>query len=155
MSEIVDQVDRVEGRSATDLTNGRREVVVRSQYLPPLDGRDDDNYEAFDMRIAEGMGVLLNRHYFGYEWKTYADTKQGVVGFSIPELMGPTLHFVINLKQWDSSADSFMQLIVEKAGELLERMNLPRGKADMEAILAAKLRRETFQFDGPGGRKLS
>lgn len=150
MSEIVDQVDRVESRSLTDMQSGSREVLVQSQYVPPLDGRSDD-YEGFDMRIAEGMGVLLNKVYFGYRWKTYADSRQGVVGFSIPELMGPTLHMVINLKKFEALDP---QLIVDKAGELLERMGLPRGKADMEAVLAAKQRRNTFQFDGPGGRKI-
>jgi len=148
--DTIDQIDRIETRSVTDLTSGSREVLVTSQYVPPLDGISDD-YEGFDMRVAEGMGLLLNKHYFGYQWKTYADTKQGIVGFSIPELMGPTLHVVINLKKFEALDP---QLIVEKAGELLERMGLPRGRADMELILAAKQRRHTFQFDGPGGRKI-
>lgn len=151
MSEIVDVEDRVEARSFTDATNGRDTVHIRSQYIPPLDGRSDD-YEGFDMRVAEGMGILLNKVYFGYEWKTYADTKQGIVGFAIPELMGPTLYYVINLAKFDPLM--LDQLVVDKAGELLERMNLPRGKADMTLILEAKQRRHTFQFDGPGGRKL-
>lgn len=151
MTDTVDQIDRIETRSVTDLSSGSREVLVTSQYVPPLDGRSDD-YEGFDMRVAEGLGILLNKHYFGYQWKTYADTKQGIVGFAIPELMGPTLHYVINLSVWDET--QLAQIVVEKAGELLERMGLPRGKADMELILAAKQRRHTFQFDGPGGRKL-
>jgi hypothetical protein len=78
---------------------GGSSALVRKVYMPPLDGRSDD-YEGFDMRIAKGIGELLNKHYFGYAWKTYADTQQGVVGFAIPELMGETLHMVINLKQF-------------------------------------------------------
>lgn len=150
MSEVVDQRDRIITKSVTELDDGRGKVKVSRQYLPPLDGLSDD-YEGFDMSVAEGVGVLLNKHYFGYEWKSYADTKQGIVGFSIPELMGPTLHMVINLKKF---SDLTPQLIVEKAGELLERMRLPRGKADMVAILEAKQRRHTFEFTGPNGRKL-
>lgn len=154
MSEIIDQTDRVETRSVTVLEDGKGQIAVHQRYIPPLDGLSDEDYAGFDMSVAQGMGILLNRHYFGYEWKTYADTKQGIVGFSIPELMGPTLHYVINLKKWDYMSDSYTQLIIEKGGELLERMGLPRGKADMTAILEAKQRRHTFQFDGPGGRKL-
>ena len=118
-------------------------ALVRKVYVPPLDGRSDD-YEGFDMRIAQGIGELLNKHYFGYAWKTYADSKQGVVGFSIPELMGETLHYVINLKQF---SDLTPDLIVEKAGELLERMNLPRGVADQAALLWARQNRDKFQFN--------
>lgn len=151
MTEVVDQPDRVITRSETEITGARgAKATVTQTYIPPLDGKSDD-YAGFDMRVAEGIGVLLNKHYFGYEWKSYADTRQGVVGFAIPELMGPTLHMVINLKTFDA-LDA--QLIIQKAGELLERMNLPRGQIDMAAYLEAKTRKHTFQFDGPNGERL-
>lgn len=123
--------------------SGGGSALVRQVYVPPLDGKSDD-YAGFDMQIARGIGELLNKHYFGYTWKSFADTKQGVVGFSIPELMGETLHMIINLKQF---SDLSPQLIVDKAGELLERMGLPRGRVEMGMILEAKRRRHTFQFE--------
>lgn len=146
MSE--DALDRSVIVAETELSgSGAKAMTVRQTYLPPLDGRSDD-YAAFDMHIAKGIGELLNKHYFGYTWKSFADTRQGVVGFSIPALMGPTLHMVINLKQF---SDLTPQLIVNKAGELLERMHLPRHRLDMEALVIAQLeaqgRRHTFQFD--------
>lgn len=119
------------------------EALVRKVYVPPLDGKSDD-YAGFDMRIAQGIGELLNKHYFGYAWKSYADSKQGIVGFSIPELMGETLHYVIRLAEF---ADLTPQLIIDKAGELLERMHLPRGKADMAQLEWARRHRHLFQFD--------
>jgi hypothetical protein len=125
------------------LTAGGGQAIVRKVYVPPLDGRSDD-YEGFDMRIAQGIGELLNKHYFGYAWKTYADSQQGVVGFAIPELMGETLHMVINLKQF---SDLTPDLIVHQAGELLERMHLPRGKFDMAALLWARQNKTKFHFD--------
>lgn len=152
MSQIIDQIDRVIEVDAGEIESGGRKAAVSAQYIPPLDGRDDSLYAAFDMRVAEGIGRLLNKHYFGYEWKSYADTKQGVVGFSIPELMGPTLHMVINLKKWD--ALTLDQIVIDKAGELLERMWLPRDKGGMEAILEAKQRRHSFDFSGPNGKRL-
>ena len=96
------------------------------------------------MRIAQGIGELLNKHYFGYAWKTYADSKQGIVGFSIPELMGETLHYVIRLAEF---AELTPDLIVRCAGELLERMHLPRGRADMAQLQWARLNRDKFQFN--------
>lgn len=118
-------------------------ALVRKVYVPPLQGRSDD-YAGFDMRIAQDIGEVLNKHYFGYAWKTYADSHQGVVGFSIPELMGETLHYVIRLAEFSELTE---KLIVEKGGELLERMHLPRGIADQAALLFARQNRNKFQFN--------
>lgn len=139
--------DAIDTSVTTDLSfvtgAGNREVMVRQAYLPPLDGRSDD-YAGFDMHTAKQIGEILTKTYFAYPWKTFADTKQGVVGFSIPALMGPTLHYVINLKAFSDLTEA---LIVSKAGELLERMNLPRGIADQAAILWAAENKHKFQFD--------
>lgn len=141
---MVDDVAEQEiTRSTTDI--GKSDGValaVQHKYVPPLDGSADDFAEA-DMRICQGIGLILSKLYFGYRWKTFADSKQGVVGFSIPALMGETLHYVINLKQY---SDLTPQLIADKAGELLERMNLPRGKADQIALVEAQNRKHTFDF---------
>jgi hypothetical protein len=67
-----------------------------------------------------------------------------VVGFAIPELMGDTLHMVINLKQF---SDLTEELVVRHAGELLERMHLPRGVADQAALLWARQNKTKFHFD--------
>lgn len=144
MSDITDAPDRIILRSESEIT-GRQglKATVRQTYQPPLDGKSDD-YAGFDMQIARGIGELLNKHYFGYTWKSFADSKQGIVGFSIPELMGDTLHMVINLKQF---ADLQPELIINKAGELLERMHLPRGQVDMAAYLFAKTNRHNFHFE--------
>jgi hypothetical protein len=132
---ITHALSEIEGR-------GNLKATVHQTYTPPLDGKSDD-YAGFDMRIAKGIGELLNKHYFGYTWKSFADTKQGIVGFSIPDLMGPTLHMIINLKQF---SDLQPDLIISKAGELLERMHLPRGQIDMAAYAFAKTNRRNFDF---------
>ena len=144
MSEVFDAPDQTIVRSETEITGSQSQTAtVRQVYIPPLDGKSDD-YAGFDMRVAKGIGELLNKHYFAYPWKSFADTKQGVVGFSIPCLMGPTLHYVINLKQF---SDLTPDLIIRTAGELLERMHLPRGKADMAALAWAAQNRNKFHFD--------
>lgn len=141
---MTDVVDQEIVRSTTDLgaPEGGTEQAVKHVYVPPLDG-NEDLYAEFDMQICKGMGEVLAKVYFGYGWKTFADSKQGVVGFSIPTLMGETLHYVINLKQYSELTPD---LIVAKAGELLERMNLPRGKFDQMALVEAQNRRHTFDF---------
>ena len=143
MSEISDAPDQVIVKSRTEIEGrGSLKATVTRTYQPPLDGTDDD-FAGFDMRIATGIGELLNKFYFGYKWKSFADSRQGIVGFSIPELMGPTLHMVVRLAEYSELTP---QLIVEKAGELLERMHLPRGQIDMAAYLTAKDNRHKFDF---------
>ena len=111
-------------------------------YKPPLDGTQDD-FDAVDIRIAKGVFLILSKTYFGYDWTVEADSKQGIVMFSIPELMGPTLRFVIKLGDY---ADLTPELIVRCGCELLERMNLPRGQADMGQLAIARACRHKFDF---------
>ena len=143
MSEIIDAPDQVVVRSKTEIDGrGGLKATVTRTYQPPLDGTQDD-LAGFDMRIATGIGELLNKFYFGYTWKSFADSRQGIVGFSIPELMGPTLHWIIRLAEYRELTPD---LIVKSAGELLERMHLPRGQIDMAAYLHAKDNRHKFDF---------
>jgi hypothetical protein len=112
-------------------------------YQPPLDGRSDD-YKGFDEYIAKGVVDILDKHYWGYRWTAKADTSQGIVAFQIPELMGPTLHVVIRLAEF---RDLDEKLIMRTAGNLLERMNLPRTAVDMAAYAFARENKHTFDFD--------
>lgn len=138
----MDATDQVIVRSKTEIEHNGQKATVTQTYQPPLDGRPD-LYAEYDMSVARGIGELLNKHYFAYTWKSFADMQQGIVGFSIPDLMGDTLHMVINLKTHDALDP---QLIVEKAGELLERMKLPRGAVDMAAYSRAKANKHLFDF---------
>lgn len=119
-----------------------RSIVAETRYIPPLDGHDD-LYAEFDLQIARGIYELLTKVYFGYDWKTFADSQQGIVGFQIPALMGPTLHYVVNLKQF---SDLTPDLIINRGGELLERMHLPRHKFDMLALIEAQKNKAEFEF---------
>jgi hypothetical protein len=118
------------------------EVKFTAGYVPPLDGSQDD-FDAFDIRIAKGVFLILSKVYFGYDWMVTADSKQGLVTFKIPDLMGPTLCYAIRLAQY---SDLTPELITRCGGELLERMHLPRGTVDMAAIKLARSSRHTFDF---------
>jgi hypothetical protein len=113
--------------------------IVRQTYRRPMDGQFDP-FAAFDMKIAKEMFLDLQRVYFAYEWKTFCDSGQGICAFSIPELMGPTLHMVIRLPELTP------EKLFKLAGVLLERMNLPRTDADMANLLFAAQNRGAFDF---------
>lgn len=121
---------------------GGRTAVMVANYVPPLDGTDDE-VKGFDIHVAKGVLDILARKYFGYPWHVMAETRQGIVAFGIPELMGPTLRYVIRLAEFtDLNAD----LVIRAGGELLERMNLPRAPIDMAAYLTARQNRSKFDF---------
>lgn len=136
----------------TQEVTGRQgmKMEVRQQYVPPLDGTKDE-VDVFDSWIARGIAEILVKNYFGYSWQVVAESRQGIVYFAIPDLMGPTLKWVIRLAQY---SDLTPQLIKRCAGELLERMGLRRGQMDPAEYQAALGRRETFDFsDIQSGRK--
>lgn len=129
---------------ASETQVGRQGVTMQmvSAYVPPLDGTDDLVKE-FDIHIAKGVLDILARKYFGYSWHVMAETRQGIIAFGIPELMGPTLRYIIRLAEFtDLNAD----LIIKCGGELLERMNLPRSQIDMAAYATARQNMHKFDF---------
>lgn len=128
-------------------TNGGIKQEIKSLYIPPLDGTKDE-VDAFDMRIAKEVAQVLVKTYPGYSWLVNAESKQGVVYFKIPELMGATLAYVIKLGEF---GDLTPKLVAACAGELLERMNLRRGAIDIGEYLAAKNAKEKFDFSGVQG----
>lgn len=117
-------------------------LQLQQRYAAPLDGTADE-LKDLDMWIARRVAEVLVTKYFGYMWRVVADSKQGVIYFSIPELMGPTLNYVIKLGQY---SDLEPKLIARCGGELLERMGLPRGRADMAMLAEARKRMHTFDF---------
>lgn len=112
-------------------------------YKPPLDGTPDV-HEAFDKFVGNRLKEILTYHYPGYRWKMVADASQGIVYFSIPAIMGDTLHMVIRLGDWD---DLTPPLIIDKGGELLERLNLPRTGFDEASFIKARDNKHLAQID--------
>lgn len=119
-----------------------KEVKIEQQYIPPLDGTPDQ-LDRFDMSIARKVAEVLVRNYYGYDWFVIAESRQGIVAFSIPDLMGPTLKQVIRLAQF---GDLDRKLIRDTGGALLERMGLRRGPKDIAEYEKAKLNRHLFDF---------
>lgn len=117
-------------------------MTTVSTYVPPLDGTDDE-VKGFDMHVAKGVITILSKKYFGYPWMVTVETRQGIIMFQIPELMGPTLQYVIRLAEYK---DLDPALIIRCGGELLERMGLPRTQIDMAAYAHARSNKHKFQF---------
>lgn len=143
MADPTERSDEVVEISSTNLV-GRQGVSmdIKRGYLAPLDGRPDLHH-AFDMQAARDTAEILVKKYFGYPWLVEADCQQGVVKFKIPELMGPTLWYVINLARW---SDLTPELVTRCGGELLERMGLSRGLVDMAEMQFARDNKHTFDF---------
>lgn len=140
MSQVSDKPVTV----GAEVRTGKKglEMLMVAGYVPPLDGTEDLVKE-FDIHIAKGVLDILARKYFGYPWHVMAETRQGIIAFGIPELMGPTLRVIIRLAEFtDLNAD----LIINTGGELLERMGLPRGQIDMAAYLHARQNMHKFDF---------
>jgi hypothetical protein len=127
--------ERIEGR-------GGLTVDVVQGYKPPLDGTSDD-YAAIDQQTSRYVAEILVKTYFGYGWCVTAETRQGVIMFRIPDLMGASLQYVINLAKF---SDLTKDLIVRCGGELLEMMNLPRGAVDMALLAEARKNMHKFDF---------
>lgn len=128
----------IDGRS----TEGALAMRIERKYVPPLDGTDDE-LKNFDNWLARRVAEMLVKEYYGYEWHVMADSRQGVVAFSIPEIMGPTLKQVIRLAEY---GDLTPALIRRTGGEMLERMGLRRGRIDIAAYLIAKQNKHLFDF---------
>lgn len=124
------------------VTAGKQGMTIEQRYIPPLDGTVDE-VDGFDMKMAREIAEVLVRYYPGYDWYVMGESRQGIVAFSIPDLMGPTLKQVIRLAQF---SDLNPKLIRDTGGAMLERMGLRRGPMDRAEYEAAKLRRVTFDF---------
>lgn len=126
-----------------------RQMENRLMYVPPLDGSLDPHRE-FDAFVAKRMHEIIAHHFPGYPWKVVSNAQQGVVYFNIPVLMGETLHMLIRLGQW---SDLSPKLVIDKAGELLERMNLPRTGFEVMSFLEARGNRRGFDFADVGRKR--
>lgn len=129
--------------------SGGLSMNVKRGYVPPLDGSHDD-YEKVDQMMARYVAEILVKTYFGYPWHVTASAAQGVVMFRIPDLMGQSLQYVINLAQF---RDLTKELVIRCGGELLERMKLPRGAIDMALYAEARSNLQKFDFADVGARK--
>lgn len=133
--------------SSTDVVATKRggdvkSMTIEQQYVPRADGTRDP-YASIDQRMARLIAEILVKHYYGYAWHVISETRQGIIYFSIPDLMGSTLRCVIRLPDFPE----LMELLVrDKAGELLERMHLRRGPMDQAEYENAKRNRHLFQF---------
>jgi hypothetical protein len=128
--------------AATKSAGDVKTMTVEQQYVPRADGTFDP-FAARDQRLARLVAEILVRHFHGYAWHVVSEIRQGVVYFAIPDLMGPTLRWVIRLPEFP---DLVEMVVMRAGGELLERMHLRRGPMDQAQYEWAKQNRHKFQF---------
>lgn len=122
---------------------GDRKMVTIQMYHAPLDG-SEDVFKYFDDQLARRVNEILTKAFPGYPWRSAADSRQGVIYFSIPILMGPTLNHVIRLADW---GDLSARLVRKGGGEILDRFNLPYTKFEESSFLHARDNKHLAQID--------
>lgn len=132
-------------RAEVQPRRGERTMERRLMYLPPIDGSLDP-HRGFDAWVATQMMEILDGEHPGYPWFAGCNAQQGIVYFSMPVLMGPTLKELIKLGDW---ADLSPMLVKRCAGELLSRLGLPRA-FDEASFMYALQNKHRFQFDDIG-----
>jgi hypothetical protein len=96
---------------------------------------EQDLVQARDIELAKRMADLLHDKYPGHPWMVWVDSVQGVavvrhVGQELYEKLG----FVLHLNKLDPG----LKRVVMAGGELLERMNVMRGKFRPEDFTTAR-----------------
>lgn len=117
-------------------THGGNDRVVLTKHEAPADndgGVAHDPYKAKDLEIAGTMHRWLERHYPGHLWGCVADSRQGIVKFNIPILMGLQQWWVVNLRTHD-----IIDGMRQGAGQILERYRLDRGRFNLDQFLDAR-----------------
>lgn len=125
------------------------ELLITQAYTPPADGLFDP-YKTADLSLSNEIGRILASKYYAYPWSVISNIAGGILAFQLPELMGPTLNVVIRIKDYNALNAA---LVLDRAGNLLERMGLPRDKCDIDLYREAKARLHTFQFDDVGKKR--
>lgn len=89
-----------------------------------------------DFALAMQIANLLDKHYPGHPWATWADHDQGIAvikNCALDRKLGMIMH-IANL----SSPNEVESQVIERGGQFLERFNIPRGAMRPQDYEAAK-----------------
>lgn len=88
--------------------------------------------QAYEEGLCAEIFTKLWEHYPRYDWKVRVDAVNGVAQIQLPFLYRSTLGYVLHLDKL--AGDPGLRAIVQAGGNLLERWNLRRAKADRDAL---------------------
>lgn len=92
---------------------------------------EQDMAGATAIHTARMIGDTLEAHYPGWMW--YVEVNQGVATIKSTNA-DPKYGYRLNLAQDFYSASELSKMTVRAGGELLERLGMPRRRADYEAM---------------------
>lgn len=130
----------------------------RTEYEHPDIGDDPrpDPFAAVDAALMKAVAFVINKYYPGHPWKVEVSHAQGVIFLSIPVLMGATNKYVIPIKMVKNAMD-LRRHVMQQAGEILERYELPRNAFSRDefcrAVEAVPMHRRGFHGYVPGVTK--
>lgn len=97
-----------------------------------------------DLRLTKLIADCLERHYPAHPWMVQVSHAQGVAMLALPILMKRNQKFVMHIG--DLKSDPGLRTVVRAAGEILERLEMPRHGFALDHFLSARER-------SPIGRK--
>lgn len=95
---------------------------------------DGDMEGATTLHTTRMIGETLEAHYPGWLW--YVEVRGGVAIIKSMHA-NPRYGYTLNLVADHYSASDLAKQVLRAGGELLERLNMPRRRADWEAIARA------------------
>ncbi len=95
----------------------------------PNSTASERNRAAWDLSLAKRIGEHLEKKYPLHHFETYVDGAGGIAQIKLP-ILPAGWGMVVKLSELNG--DPGMRCIDNAAGELLERLNLPRGRLDRD-----------------------
>lgn len=118
--------------SATDIYRGESaNLLIANEH--------DSKQQTLDLGMAKDIAEALNEAYPGHLWAVNVQGEQGVITIHNLMLSGRWGYVMHIDKRY--SASELKQSAKRAAGEILERYNVARGKANFDSLAAMKTNR--------------
>lgn len=98
-----------------------------------LDDIEQEKRNQQDQLRAKRLCEVLEKHYPGYVWMAFVDSRNGIANFWTPTTSG-THGYTLKLAEWDSNDKA----IIKGGGEILERFRLVRGRMQEDQVMNLK-----------------
>lgn len=96
----------------------------------------DDPFVQADLALTVKISEVLERHYPAHPWMVTVSHAQGYAAIKLPILMKRNQHHILHITTLKS--DPGLKCVIRAAGEILERLNIPRAGFAIDHFLHAR-----------------